>query len=344
MNAESSNFKRPEKAKSIEAAVDTTSFIEIVGSKELPKGSFVTSSTKEAKVLVFNDVYPGKDSTDKEVAKAIRELGNDEFEVREQAFRKLVAYGNKAIPLLSEALDDSDPQIRLDARRALKAICLADPESLKPTLSELSKRYKIAGDLLGWEDSPFSGTIESVPISLPPKLTPESRRKFESAIEFFDKGMPEVKGLDTLLAVMEENKKQGGIKGGESDAVIQGVQRLFDAPVALRIRYAEGLLNGEPTAEDKAQAIKLLTEALRINRTRGGTLGDLPQTKIALLVKTAKGFDDKELGQEIGLNGGTVADLRERAEQFAMNAAFGGPVAAGLGMMKKQQGPKPNNQ
>ncbi len=55
------------------------------------------------------------------VGELIRKLGNDSFEVREQASADLQALGQVALPLLNRAVTDADPEI---ARRASECLQL----------------------------------------------------------------------------------------------------------------------------------------------------------------------------------------------------------------------------
>jgi len=55
-------------------------------------------------------------------AELVKKLGAEEYAVREDAQRKLVEMGEKAIPALEEALKSDDLEVRLRAGRALRAI------------------------------------------------------------------------------------------------------------------------------------------------------------------------------------------------------------------------------
>ncbi|MHC4225316.1 MAG: HEAT repeat domain-containing protein [Planctomycetota bacterium] len=52
----------------------------------------------------------------------VRQLGDDDYAVREEATKKLVEMGEKAVPALEKALQSEDLEVRLRAGRALRAI------------------------------------------------------------------------------------------------------------------------------------------------------------------------------------------------------------------------------
>src|SRR5262249_40443235 len=61
------------------------------------------------------------DDVDK-LKKLIRQLGDEDFEKREEASQQLVAAGARAKGLLTEALKDTDPEVRARADECLKKI------------------------------------------------------------------------------------------------------------------------------------------------------------------------------------------------------------------------------
>src|SRR5689334_13580279 len=58
----------------------------------------------------------------REVGKLIKQLGDDDFEVRENATRKLTALGHAAAPALRQARDHRDLEIARRAERCLNAL------------------------------------------------------------------------------------------------------------------------------------------------------------------------------------------------------------------------------
>lgn len=57
-----------------------------------------------------------------DAAALVKKLGSDDYAVREEAQKKLVEMGDKAVPALEEALKSEDLEVRLRAGRALRAI------------------------------------------------------------------------------------------------------------------------------------------------------------------------------------------------------------------------------
>jgi hypothetical protein len=57
-----------------------------------------------------------------DAAALVKKLGSEEYAVREEAQKKLVEMGDKAVPALEEALKSEDLEVRLRAGRALRAI------------------------------------------------------------------------------------------------------------------------------------------------------------------------------------------------------------------------------
>jgi PDZ domain len=55
-------------------------------------------------------------------AELVKKLGSEDYAVREDAQRKLIEMGEKAVPALEEALKSEDLEVRLRAGRALRAI------------------------------------------------------------------------------------------------------------------------------------------------------------------------------------------------------------------------------
>jgi HEAT repeats len=58
----------------------------------------------------------------KQIKKLIRELGSDDFEVREKATQGLSQIGRPALPALREALQSTDAEVRQRARRIMDSI------------------------------------------------------------------------------------------------------------------------------------------------------------------------------------------------------------------------------
>jgi HEAT repeat protein len=71
------------------------------------------------------------------LTKAVRHLGDDDFNVREKATAELKAAGRAALPLLRPALRDADPEVVFRARRCLEGIEHAPELSLQACAARL---------------------------------------------------------------------------------------------------------------------------------------------------------------------------------------------------------------
>jgi HEAT repeat protein len=180
----------------------------------------------------------------------VRELGNDEFEVREQASNRLRVMGPVALPVLRQALKDVDPEIVLRAQ-----ICKEQIEK-------------------GWQPLVRTGTVEAiglgsgVPVLLPGFL--QSVRQIEKDPSgLIPNGAARLVAMrrppgaaEALLAYvpfaedeMEADEIQGALTtlaflGGPSDATLVGA---LDDKIAVRramaavaLFRAHGANSGEP--------------------------------------------------------------------------------------------------
>ncbi|HZT82601.1 MAG TPA: HEAT repeat domain-containing protein, partial [Gemmataceae bacterium] len=84
---------------------------------------------KEAKVatdgpglLAFLRKRVPDDEGRQKVAALVRRLGSDDFPAREEATKALVAVGPPALPLLRQALNDPDAEVKRRARGCIEAI------------------------------------------------------------------------------------------------------------------------------------------------------------------------------------------------------------------------------
>ncbi|MHC4954531.1 MAG: HEAT repeat domain-containing protein, partial [Planctomycetota bacterium] len=73
----------------------------------------ILPATLSSAVAVAQDASPDK---------LIELLGHDEYNVREDATKKLIALGAAAIPALEKAVQDEDVEVRMRAGRALRSI------------------------------------------------------------------------------------------------------------------------------------------------------------------------------------------------------------------------------
>jgi len=84
----------------------------------------------------------GAPPTDQQIAEAIRDLGHEQFMVRERASRFLVEAGRAAEPALVEALDSDDPEVVGRARRILRRFMLGIyPDTPRDVLELIGKFY-----------------------------------------------------------------------------------------------------------------------------------------------------------------------------------------------------------
>ena len=60
--------------------------------------------------------------TEKQLAELITKLGDAQFKVRQDAYKKLVEIGKRALPQLQKAAQSEVPEIRIRARKAIKEI------------------------------------------------------------------------------------------------------------------------------------------------------------------------------------------------------------------------------
>src|SRR5262249_18835755 len=67
----------------------------------------------------------------------IKDLGADRFRVREKATARLIAIGERAVPLLRDAEKSRDPEVAYRARRCLEQINTGAAEALLATAARL---------------------------------------------------------------------------------------------------------------------------------------------------------------------------------------------------------------
>jgi hypothetical protein len=71
---------------------------------------------------LFGALALAQDAPKPDVAALVKQLGDDDYAVREAATKKLVELGESAVPALEKALKSEDLEVRLRAGRALRAI------------------------------------------------------------------------------------------------------------------------------------------------------------------------------------------------------------------------------
>lgn len=87
------------------------------------------------------DLFPTSDATRQQVRQAVRQLGAAEYEAREAAIDRLIALSPASIAPLRSARESRDPEVALNARRALQLIELGvredTPRELRPPALKL---------------------------------------------------------------------------------------------------------------------------------------------------------------------------------------------------------------
>jgi HEAT repeat protein len=181
----------------------------------------------------------------------INKLGDDTFQVREQAVADLVAYGTMVVPMLREAVKSTELERRMRAERCLRAIAKSEGRSLPsaaPRLLALRQPEGAAEAMLAvlpWtEDENLVAEIHNALATL---------------------AIRDPKATKVLLAATEENltirRLAAGLalaKGGPAKTRPAVYKLLRDPDLALRIKVAVALA----TARDK-EAIPVLIDALK---------------------------------------------------------------------------------
>jgi len=81
--------------------------------------------------------------SEQQIADAIRDLGHEQFTVREQASRFLIEAGRAAEPALNEALKSNDPEVVARARRILRRFMLGIyPDTPRDVVELIGKFYR----------------------------------------------------------------------------------------------------------------------------------------------------------------------------------------------------------
>ncbi|HZT81773.1 MAG TPA: HEAT repeat domain-containing protein [Gemmataceae bacterium] len=96
-------------------------------------------------LLAFFKARTPSDADREKLAATVRRLGDESFEVREQATRELIARGRSAVPFLRPALRDPDPEIARRAARCLEAIAGGNEPALAASAARLVAARKPDG-------------------------------------------------------------------------------------------------------------------------------------------------------------------------------------------------------
>ena len=81
-------------------------------------------------------------SRDERIAEAVRQLGNNSYQVREAATARLWAFGPDAIKALEKAAVSDDPEVRVRARAVLEKLRYGILPNSPPDLVKLAERYR----------------------------------------------------------------------------------------------------------------------------------------------------------------------------------------------------------
>ena len=79
-----------------------------------------------------------------DIATLIRQLGDDNWEIRENATRKLARMGPAALSALRKAMLDPDPELSTRARMLYKGIVSPTPEKLEERRKEIQEAFRAA--------------------------------------------------------------------------------------------------------------------------------------------------------------------------------------------------------
>jgi hypothetical protein len=150
-------------------------------------------STDTAGLLDFLRKRTSDESKRGKAKPLIRDLGNAEFETREKAERGLLALGEAALPALSEAVNDADPEIASRAKDLLKKIGKAkatDPAVLDAAIRVVAYRKP-------------EGAAEALLAFLPSAPNEEVRQEIQAALAAV--AMRDGKPDKALTAALSDN-------------------------------------------------------------------------------------------------------------------------------------------
>jgi HEAT repeat protein len=178
------------------------------------------------------------------LATLARQLGSDEFDVRQSAVGQLLTLGRNALPVLRERLNDEDVEVARLARECIQRI-----EST-PDISHLNV-VAAAVRLLGKRRSPLA--IEALLHYLPYTNDPFVEEETYSTLNA--QGVREGKPHPALTAALSDPKPArravaacilGRVGNAEHKATVRRL--LADADLMVRLRAAQGLLAGRDAA------------------------------------------------------------------------------------------------
>lgn len=148
--------------------------------------------TMAAAVLSALLLWQGAD--DRKVGDLIRDLGAEEYSVREQAERDLLKRGDAAIPALREALQDKDSERAMRAHRVLESLEKKDqrPDQERRSRSRAWMTYRDFGRGITFETHPDGKVELTVRESGADGAKKETRTVRADSLEDFKKKYPEL--------------------------------------------------------------------------------------------------------------------------------------------------------
>jgi HEAT repeat protein len=244
------------------------------------------AATDDRGVLAYIRAHTLTEEELDRLARAVRFLGDEEFRVREDASRQLIAAGRSALPFLSPAIHDPDPEIARRAKRCIEAIRRTPSSPLMAAAAQLVKSRRPSGasavllaylpcidepatietwfdtlDVVGWQgDRPDAALLAAL-------TDKRSIRRAAVAHVLGRSASDEVRRLvRPLLADPDARVRYEAaaslVRYGEKSAIRTLVALLTDAPLPVAAQ-AEDLLSciaegeGPATALSKSQAARV---------------------------------------------------------------------------------------
>jgi hypothetical protein len=171
----------------------------------------------------------------------VRQLGSDDFAEREDAQRRLIAYGAKALPDLRAAVNDPDAEIAYRARVCVAEIVRSPRLAAPAAVARLLARRRPAGAsaaLLRYLPHAADGDMEEQVWLALAALAPRDEKFGATLVAALQDAEPARRAVAACLL------------GRSDDAATRAaVRRLLDDPDAtVRLRAAQGLLAGRDPA------------------------------------------------------------------------------------------------
>jgi hypothetical protein len=277
---------------------------------------------------------PATLTTDAQIARAIADLGDADFDVRERATRALWASGSSAEPALRAALEEASPEVAGRIRTILTNIGYGITPDMSAEVIDLLARYRAGtpgvkrqvADTLAQQGAPGARVLLKLRNEERDAATRAgvtvllARRAREMAVTLIAEG--DVGTAGQILAVAAESGDGAAamnygaflrLQGGLVEQIAAAAQRLDEAAAAA----AGGNGNdGADPERDVRHAAQLLTYLHRAN-------GDLPAARAA-----AERTGDEELLHNILIEIGDWRALADRAAAAIDADGGGAPLEA----------------